>query len=84
MNQKETIKYFVLHNYFFSDDLSVVQDDQSFLESGIIDSIGVMEIVMFIEGEFSINVLDEEIAPENLDSINKIDAFVTAKLSSQV
>lgn len=83
MSQKEIIKNFILNNYFFSDDSSAVSDDQSFLESGIIDSIGVMEIVMFIESEFDISVDDAEIIPENLDTINSVDAFITSKLANK-
>ena len=79
MTSKDTIKSFILNNYLFTDDMTQLKDDQSFLETGIIDSIGVMEIVLFLEEEFGIKIEDQEIAPENLDSIQGIMTFLNNK-----
>ena len=57
-------------------------DDASFLEEGIIDSTNILEIIMFIEENYDISVEDDEILPDNFDSIDKIAAFVTAKVTS--
>jgi acyl carrier protein len=56
--------------------------DASLLDEGIIDSVAVIEIVSFIEDTFGIKVEDEEIIPNNLDSINKIDSYVQRKISA--
>jgi len=53
--------------------------DESLIESGIIDSTGVLELVMFIEETFSIEVADEELVPENLDTINNLVKFLSKK-----
>lgn len=54
-------------------------DEDSFLERGILDSTGVLELVGFIEKQFSIRVEADEITPENLDSLDKLAAFITRK-----
>ena len=56
-----------------------IQDDTSLMASGVIDSMGIIEIVSFIEDKFSIVVSDEEVAAENFDSIEKIASFVEAR-----
>jgi len=53
--------------------------DDSFLENGIIDSTGVLELVTFLEEEFNINVEDQDIIPENLDSLNNVLAYINSK-----
>jgi len=68
-----------LGNLLFTEDPSVLQDDDSFLASGIIDSTGILEIILFIEETFDIKVNDDEMLPANLDSVNKLAAFVMRK-----
>jgi len=51
----------------------------SLLESGIMDSTGILELVLFLEEQFSMKIEDEDITPENLDSINNIVAFLNKK-----
>lgn len=79
MTTKEKLRNFILKNYLFTDDASALGDLDSFLEQGILDSTGVLELVFFIEEEFHVKVDDEEITPENLDSIEKLTAFVGKK-----
>ena len=55
-------------------------DDDSFLENGIIDSTGVLELILFLEENFGIKVEDDEVVPENLDSINNIKTFIESKV----
>ncbi len=76
---KTKIKEFIIENFLFGegDDL---QDDTSFLEEGIIDSTGILELVDFIEEEFSVQVDDEELIPENLDSINNVTSYLDKKI----
>lgn len=58
-------------------------DDDSFMETGIIDSTGVLELVSFVEERFDIEVRDDELIPENLDSANNLTRYVTRKLSAE-
>ena len=57
-----------------------LNDDESFLEKGIIDSTGVLELVNFIEETFNIRVEDDELIPDNLDSLNKMTSYVKRKI----
>ena len=79
MEIKDTIRGFVIENFMFGSDDKNIGDDDSFLESGIIDSTGVLEVVGFIEDEFDIEVLDEELIPDNFDSLTKLTTYVTGK-----
>ena len=65
---KSKIREFIIENFLFGS-ANGLQDDTSFLEEGIIDSTGVLELVTFLEESFEIQVDDEELIPENLDSI---------------
>ena len=76
---KEKIKTFVVNNFLLGVNANNLNDDDSFLEKGIIDSTGVLELVSFIEETFSMRVEDEELIPDNLDSLNKVTAYVTRK-----
>ncbi len=72
-----------INDYFVKDTGLIVKDDTSFLDEGILDSTGVMELVAYIESTFEIRIEDEEIVPDNFDSINKLLVFVKAKLDSR-
>jgi acyl carrier protein len=74
-----TIRLYILENFLFTDDESILKDDDSFLTKGIIDSTGVLEIMLFIEETFGIKVEDDEMLPENLDSIDNLVAFIQRK-----
>jgi acyl carrier protein len=71
-----------LENYLFSDNPADLADGASFMDLGVIDSTGIMEVVIFMEENFGIKVLDTDLLPENLDSINALVAFVDRKKSS--
>jgi len=79
VDTKQKIRKYVLDNYLFTDDESALGDDDSFLEKGIIDSTGILEIIYFLEDEFGISMSDEEMTPENLDSVSRIAEFVERK-----
>lgn len=82
MNQTiSKIRSFIFENFLFDADESSLGNDDSFLEQGIIDSTGVLELVEWLEETFSLKVQDEELVPENLDSVNKLSAFITQKTS---
>jgi len=76
---RDDIRRFILENYLFSDDESELADDASLLEEGLIDSTGVLELVDFLEQRFGISVRDEEMMPENLDSVNALVHYVESK-----
>jgi len=78
MNYAEQIKEYVVSNFLFGDG-SRLQDNTSFLESGIIDSTGILELITFIEEAFGIKMGDFELLPENLDSINNIVRYLDNK-----
>jgi acyl carrier protein len=75
---KSTIRGFIVENFLFGKDDGFA-DDISFLNEGIIDSTGILELVNFIEEEFHIKVEDEDLIPENLDSINNVVAYLERK-----
>jgi acyl carrier protein len=70
---------FILENYLFTSDASALGPDDSLLGRGIVDSTGMLEIIMFIEEQLGVTVKDEEMVPENLDSVSRIAAFVESK-----
>ncbi len=80
MQFQEKIRAFIIDNFLFGEDHGL-KDDSSFLEEGYIDSTGVMQLVAFLEKEFSVVVRDEELVPENLDSINSVANFLENKMS---
>ena len=65
------------------DSSKVLNNDDSFLEKGIIDSTGVLELVSFVEETFNFRVEDEELIPDNLDSVNKLEAYIQTKLTAK-
>jgi acyl carrier protein len=79
MAVEKKIRNYILNNYLFTDDEAALANEDSFLERGIIDSTGIMEMIFFLEQEFGIRVDDEDMVPENLDSVNRIVAFVGRK-----
>lgn len=76
---KRKLKVFIGDNFLLRDDSKTLNDDDSFLEKGIIDSTGVLELVNFIEETFNITVEDEELMPDNLDSLNKLISYIKKK-----
>jgi acyl carrier protein len=75
------VRTFVATNFYVAEGASL-SDDASLLDAGIVDSTGVLEVVQFLESEFGLTVLDDEIVPENVDSIARIAAFIERKRSA--
>ena len=73
------IRNYIVENFLFGDG-DQLHDDTSFLESGIIDSTSVLEIVNFLEEDYKITVDDEELIPENFDTLLNIDKFLLMKM----
>ena len=79
---REKLRSFVLRKFMPGAKPEDLRDDESFLDSGIIDSTGVVELLSFLEEEFAIEIDDAEIVPENLDSIDNLCRFLKAKLTA--
>ena len=77
------VRRFIGENFMFRDDGDAITHDASLLDAGIIDSTGVLELVSFLETTFAIEVQDDEMLPENLDSIRAISNYVARKLASR-
>ncbi len=77
----QQIRSFIFENFLFDAADDALKNDDSFLEEGIIDSTGVLELVDWLEETFNISVDDEELIPENLDSVKNLVGFITKKTS---
>ena len=77
------VRRFIAENFLFRDEGDAITHDASLLDAGIIDSTGVLELVCFLETTFGIEVHDDEMLPENLDSIRAISHYVSRKLDSR-
>jgi acyl carrier protein len=82
-NIEHEIHNFIVENFLFGKADELRQDD-SLLAKGVIDSTGVLELVTFLQEHFAITVEDEEVIPDNLDSIKYLVAFVSRKLNVKV
>lgn len=80
MDYLNSIRHFVVENYLFGDGDSL-KEDTSFMEEGIIDSTGILELVFFIEETFGFSVEDDELVPENMDSLQNIARYIDRKLN---
>jgi len=81
MTIEKQIRQYIADNFLFSDDGYQLSDDVSFLEEGIVDSTGVLELVMFVEETFNVTVEDEEIVPENFDSVSCLATYIRRKIA---
>jgi acyl carrier protein len=77
------VRKFIEDNFLFRDDGTAMPDDASLLDAGVIDSTGILELVAFLELEFSIQMADADIVPDNLDSIKAIVAYVDGKMAKR-
>ena len=78
MDIAQKVREFIQENFYAANNPDLT-DDASLLDLGIVDSTGILEIVAFLEDEFDIVIEDDEMLPENLDSIDNIVAFVGRK-----
>lgn len=75
---KEKVKAFILKQFPLSKK-SEFNDETLLIETGILDSLGVLDLVSFLESEFSITIVDEELVPENFNSVEQIAVFLASK-----
>ena len=83
MNVQEIVKGYIVDDVLFGDD-GRVTEDVSFQKSGILDSTGFLGLITFVEEKFGISVADDEVVPENFDSLKKISAYVERKMNGNV
>lgn len=81
---EEMLREYIADNILFSNNGYPFADSDSFLENGILDSTNILQLVMFVEEEFGITTEDNEIIPENFDSISKLSRFTRNKMDSKV
>ena len=79
---KDKARAFIVENFLYGNDGNL-KDETSFLEGGILDSTGVLELVSFLEEAFSIHVEGDDLVPENLDSLNNIQAYLEKRISGK-
>ncbi|KAA0691469.1 acyl carrier protein [Neorhizobium sp. P12A] len=79
---KEQIRAFIVESFLFGDTSRALGDDASLIESDVVDSTGILELVSFVEDNFGVTVADAEILPANFDSITKVATFIMSKRSA--
>jgi acyl carrier protein len=70
------IKQFIARNFLFTEDGNAVRDDQSLMSTGTLDSTGILELIMFVEERFKLKIPDEDMLPENFDSVRAIADYI--------
>jgi len=74
------VKGFIINNFLFGQEDEPIGEKDSFMGKGIIDSTGILELIDFTEETYGINIEDNELLPENLDSLDNISRFILSKL----
>ena len=80
MEISNKIRGFILENVLIGSDETALDDNDSFLEKGIIDSTGILELVSYLEEEFKIEVKDDELVPDNFDSVSRLAGYIEGKI----
>ena len=78
MTIQQQVRQFIVENFYVSDPAAIA-DDTLLVTTGVIDSTGMLEVIAFLEESFGIPIADQEMTPENLESIERMAAFVTRK-----
>lgn len=81
MSVETEIREYLNQYLLFSEEAFEYDDDDSFLENGIVDSVAVMELALFVEETYRITVDDHEITPDNFDSVNKLARYIRSRLN---
>jgi acyl carrier protein len=79
---QQRVKQFVVENFYVSDP-SEIDDGTSLIATGLVDSTGMLEVIAFLETEFGIRIRDQEMVPDNLETIGRIAAFVERKQAAR-
>ncbi|GIK43470.1 MAG: hypothetical protein BroJett011_73030 [Chloroflexota bacterium] len=81
---KASIRHYIAQNLLYSSNGFKYDDNASFLEEGIVDSLGIMDLIMFIQENFGVTIKDAELTPDNFDSVNRIALYTQYKLRETV
>lgn len=76
---KKQLRDYIVENFLFGDTETEFADGDSFMEQGILDSTGILDVILYLEENFDMKVEDDELIPENLDSIDNLAAFIERK-----
>jgi len=76
---EQEVRQFVVDNFLFGEGADQLSNDDSFLDKGLVDSMGILTLVAFVEQKYGIAVGDEDLVPENWDSVRRIAGFVQSK-----
>ena len=79
MSIRKSVKSFILRNYLFTDDDSALSDTEPLVHAGIVDSTGILELIIHVEEAWGIQVLPEEMVPDNFDSVDRMVDFIARK-----
>ncbi|MFH1641731.1 MAG: acyl carrier protein [Nanoarchaeota archaeon] len=80
---KKKIEKFIRNNFLLGSVSNSLDENDSFLEKGIIDSTGILELVEYVQETFKIKIEDEELLPDNLDSLERITVFISNKINAE-
>jgi acyl carrier protein len=78
---QEQVKDFLINNFIFDPSAQIGAED-SLMENGVVDSTGILEVIMWVEQTFGIHVEDSEVLPENFDSIRNIARYAQTKIGA--
>jgi len=78
MTVQDRVRGFILESFYIGDPRELT-DEVSLIDSGFVDSTGMLEIILFLEGEYGFHIEDRETVPENLETISRIASFVARK-----
>ena len=81
---EQKVRQFIEDNFLFREDRAALSASESLLEAGLIDSTGILELVCHLEEKYAVDVTDDELVPENLDSLSKIARYIHRKRHDQV
>ena len=78
----EKVRGFLRDNFLYRESVEGLAGDESLSGAGVLDSVGVLSLIVFLEEAFGVSVADDEVTPENLDSIDSLTAFIRRKLAA--
>ncbi|MEJ5308882.1 MAG: acyl carrier protein [Anaerolineae bacterium] len=79
MSIETQIRHYILENFLYTKDEGKLRNNTSFLEDGIVDSTGILELLLFVEETFGVQVEDDEVTPENFDSVERLTRYICMK-----
>jgi acyl carrier protein len=76
---KQSLRTFLVENFMYRGDVGGITDDASLIKAGILDSVGILTLIAFLEERYEVQVSDDEVDPDNLESVDRITAFIQRK-----